>query len=89
MGPARMSEEAEKPVGRPHWWLLLLPFVWQVALAPFVNDIAWRPFGLPFPMVWQMAGIVFTSTLIAIVFRIDNRIDAEIEDPATDERPVH
>jgi hypothetical protein len=56
-----------------HRWLLVLPFVWQVALIPFVNDIGWRPFGLPFPMVWQMAGVVFASVIIAIVHALDKR----------------
>jgi len=56
-----------------HRWLLLTPFVWQAGLAPLVNDVALRPFGLPFPMAWQMAGIVLTSVVIAIVFRLDRR----------------
>lgn len=50
---------------------LLLPFVWQVALVPLVNDIAWRPLGLPFPLVWQLAGVVFASAVIAVVHRLD------------------
>jgi uncharacterized membrane protein len=54
-------------------WLLVLPFVWQIALVPLVNDIAWRPFGLPFPMVWQMAGIVFATLVIALVHTLDKR----------------
>lgn len=60
---------------RPHRWLLVLPFVWQAGLAPVVNDVAWRPFSLPFPMAWQMAGIVLTTAVIAVVFAIDRRID--------------
>ena len=60
---------------RTHRWLLLLPFVWQVGGAPLVNDIALRPFSLPFPMAWQMAGIVFTTLIIALVYRLDRRKD--------------
>jgi hypothetical protein len=56
-----------------HRWLLLVPFVWQVALAPLVNDVVAQPFGLPFPMVWQMTGILLTTVCIAIVYRIDRR----------------
>ena len=56
-------------------WLLLLPFAWQVGGAPLVNDIALRPFSLPFPMAWQMAGIVFTTLVIALVYRLDRRAD--------------
>lgn len=64
-----------------HRWLLLIPFVWQVALAPLVNDVALRPFALPFAMFWQMAGIVLTTIVIAVVLRIDRRRDA-LADPA-------
>jgi hypothetical protein len=61
---------------RAHRWLLVLPFVWQIGFVPLVNDVAWRPLGLPFPMVWQMAGIVFTTAVIAVVFVLDRRADA-------------
>ncbi len=54
-----------------HRWLLVLPFIWQIALVPLVNDVAWRPLSLPFPMAWQMAGIVFASIIIAIVYKLD------------------
>jgi uncharacterized membrane-anchored protein len=66
---------------RWHRWLLLTPFVWQVALAPLVNDVMLRPFGLPFPMAWQMLGIVLTSVVIAIVYRLDRRRAAEQDEP--------
>ncbi|WP_448502849.1 DUF3311 domain-containing protein [Sphingomonas sp.] len=56
---------------RAYRWLLLIPFLWQVGAVPLVNDVAWRPFSLPFPMVWQMAGILVTSAIIAIVFALD------------------
>lgn len=61
---------------RLHRWLLLLPFVWQVGLAPWSNGVDLRPFHLPFPMFWQMAGILFTTLVIALVFRLDRRADA-------------
>ena len=56
-----------------HRWLLLVPFVWQVALIPFVNDVALRPFSLPFPMFWQMLGILVTTGVIGLVMSIDRR----------------
>jgi hypothetical protein len=65
-----------------HRWLLVFPFIWQACLAPAVNDIALAPFGLPFPMFWQMAGIVLTSVVIAIVFRLDARAGVEAEETA-------
>ncbi len=54
-----------------HRWCLLVPFLWQAALAPWSNGVSWRPFGLPFPMVWQMAGIVVTSAVLWAVYRLD------------------
>ena len=61
----------KRPTG--HRWLLLVPFAWQVGLAPLVNDVAARPFDLPFPMAWQMAGILLTSVVIGLVYAIDRR----------------
>lgn len=63
-------------------WLLAVPFLWQACLAPAVNDVAFRPFGLPFPMFWQMAGIVVTSLVIGLVFRLDRLAGVEEEEAA-------
>lgn len=52
--------------------LLILPFVWQLALAPWANGVTWAPFGLPFPMAWQMAGIVFATVVLWLRYRIDH-----------------
>src|SRR5262245_2768182 len=41
-----------------HRGLLVVPFVWQAARAPAVNGVRWRLWEIPFPMVWQMAGVV-------------------------------
>lgn len=64
------------PPRRRHRWLLVLPFVWQIALVTVVNGVAVRPFGLPFPMAWQLAGIVFASLVLALVRWLDLRADA-------------
>lgn len=66
---ATASERSE----RFRWYrlILLTPFVWQLACAWLANGIAWRPFGLPFQMVWQMAGVFVASAAIAFVFRLD------------------
>jgi len=74
--------ERNQPLRLGHRWLLLLPFVWQAFLAPVVNDIAWRPLGMPFAMAWQMAGIVFASVVIAIVFRLDAAAGVDEEEAA-------
>ena len=70
---------SEKRAGDPprrncgHYWLLVVPFVWQLALAPYVNDVVIRGCPIPFPMLWQMIGVVLASGTIAVVFRIDER----------------
>ena len=58
-----------------HRWLLVIPFIWQIGLVPFVNSASVRVFSMPLPMVWQMAGILVATGLIALVFRIDQRIE--------------
>jgi hypothetical protein len=67
---------------RHHRWLLLLPFVWQVALVPWANGVQARPFGLPFPMAWQMAGVVLSTLVIGVVLALDKRADAPRTDGA-------
>lgn len=74
--PARRSGRLQ------HRWLLILPFIWQAALAPLVNDVAYRLLNLPFPMVWQMAGIVLASIVIGMVFRLDRFAGVEDEEAA-------
>lgn len=64
---------------RWHRWLLVLPFIWQLGLAPAVNDVRWAPLHIPFPMLWQLLGVVFASAVIGLVFWLDRRagVDAE------------
>ncbi len=65
-----------KPRRRWHLALLVLPFAWQVGLAPWANGVAARPFSLPFAMAWQMAGVIFASLVITVVYLIDHRREA-------------
>ena len=58
-----------------------MPFAWQAGLAPLVNGVAAQPFGLPFPMAWQMAGIVLTSVVIGVVYAIDRRRGLPDDEP--------
>ena len=62
-----------------HRWLMLVPFVWQVGLLPFVNSASVRVFSLPLPMVWQMAGILVATAVIAFVYWCDERQEARLE----------
>jgi Protein of unknown function (DUF3311) len=70
--------------GRAHYWLLVVPFVWQLALAPLVNHVVIRECPIPFPMLWQMLGVVLASVTIAAVFRIDERKEAALFDGPPD-----
>ena len=63
-----------------HRWLLVLPFGWQVGLVPVVNDVDIAPLSVPFPMLWQLLGIVVTSIVIAVVFRLDRRAGVDREE---------
>ncbi|WP_051459160.1 DUF3311 domain-containing protein [Microbispora sp. ATCC PTA-5024] len=63
-----------------HRWLLVIPFVWQVALVPVVNDVRATPLEIPFPMLWQMLGIVATSVVIATVVRLDRAAGVDDEE---------
>jgi hypothetical protein len=60
---------------RRHRLLLLIPFIWQIGCVPLVNDVALQPFGLPFPMVWQMAGVLVATACIALVRHLDIRAE--------------
>jgi hypothetical protein len=74
--PPVSGQPSDKPLRRADL-LLLLPFVWQLALAPWANGIGWRPMGLPFAMAWQMAGIVFATAVLALRYGLDLRAAAE------------
>ena len=76
------AQPSKRPSRLGHRWALVFPFVWQAGLAPLVNDISLKPLGMPFPMVWQMAGIVLTSLVIAWVFRRDAQLGVEAEEAA-------
>ncbi|WP_202385630.1 DUF3311 domain-containing protein [Altericroceibacterium endophyticum] len=56
-----------------HFLLLLVPFIWQVAAIPLVNDIRWDGLFLPFPMLWQMVGILVATASIGTVYKIDRK----------------
>ncbi len=66
--------EGQGAPSRPwHYLLLVVPFVWQVVLLPWANDVRLAPFGIPFAMLWQMAGIVVATVAIGLTYRIDRR----------------
>jgi uncharacterized membrane protein len=58
---------------RWHLCLLLIPFLWQIGGANWANGVTMTIASLPMPMVWQMAGIIVTTIVLAIVYWIDER----------------
>jgi len=65
-------------------WLLLAPFVWQLGFAPFINDIEIPGWPVPFPLIWQMLGVVLTSIVVALVYQVDKSNDDDsrgVEEP--------
>jgi len=65
-----------------HRWLLILPFLWQVGAVPLVNEVQAAPLHIPFPMFWQMLGVVLTSVVIGVVYRLDRAAGAFEHDDA-------
>lgn len=86
MNASRSPKDARSTTAREgtrmYRWLLVLPFIWQVAAVPLVNDVAWSPWGIPFPMLWQMAGVVFASLVFAVVFELDKRHGVQEQEQA-------
>jgi hypothetical protein len=79
-----MRESREKPRRRWHLGLLLIPFVWQVAFVPLVNDVKVHWLSVPFPMLWQMLGIVVATVAIGLTYRIDRKRAAAEANPVED-----
>ncbi|WP_099221823.1 DUF3311 domain-containing protein [Listeria costaricensis] len=52
-------------------WLLICPFLFILGGIPFFNQIEPKIFGLPFDLVWIASGVVFSSLILAIIYRID------------------
>jgi hypothetical protein len=66
---------ATKPEPRRRWHrlLLLVPFVWCIAVIPWVNTVAYAFGHVPFLLVWMVAGVFVGSAAIAVVYVIDQR----------------
>jgi hypothetical protein len=61
-------------------------------MVPWANGVDARPLHLPFPMFWQMIGIIVTTAVIGAVFRIDRRLDAKYgseHDATAGDAPAH
>jgi hypothetical protein len=72
-------------IPRKHWCLLAIPYIWDVLLIPYANRVTLRPLGIPFLLIWMMAGIILTSVCIAAVFSIDKKLERQ---PKSDAGPI-
>ena len=71
--------EAERATPRRRWYLLLLvvPYLWSVVAAARVGTIHALPGGVPLLLWWMLAGVVVTTVMLALVWRIDERRNAD------------
>ena len=60
--------------------LLAIPFVWQLGLARWANGVTIPGLPMPFPMAWQMAGVVVASLSIGALYRIERNAAGPDED---------
>ena len=69
-----MSVPAERRPARTHWarTLLLVPFV-AVMWVPWFNRVTPLFLGLPFFYWYQLAWILISGVLIAVVYLIEHR----------------
>lgn len=71
--PAQADEPMPKQARPWRYLLLILPFVWQVAMLPWANGFRFAWHGIPFLMLWQMTGIVFATAAIGLLYWLDRR----------------
>lgn len=68
-----METQGPRAGRRWHRLLLVVPFVWQVALAPWAGHVGYAPGRVPFLLVWMAAGVVVGSAAIAATYLVDRR----------------
>lgn len=51
--------------------LSFIPFIGILGLLPFVNRVTPFVLGMPFILFWIFIWIVFTSAIMAVIYKID------------------
>ncbi|AMM31565.1 hypothetical protein SA2016_0877 [Sinomonas atrocyanea] len=71
----RPDIKPERTVPRPrrHLILLAIPYLWSIAAIPAVGTTHAAPAGVPLLLWWMLAGVLVTTGVLAIVWRIDER----------------
>jgi hypothetical protein len=71
------------PTRRRHRLLLVIPYLWTVAAVPAVNLVHASPLDVPLLLWWALIGVLVTAGSIAVVWRLDNALDAAAADEPT------
>jgi hypothetical protein len=70
-----MSATSAHPATGRRWYRLLLvvPFVWCIAVIPWAGTVPYAFGHVPFLLVWMVAGVLVGSACIGAVYLIDRR----------------
>jgi hypothetical protein len=49
-------------------WLGLIPYVWLIVCVPFINSVHQPVLGMPFLLLWTMAGVIVTCVVLYIMY---------------------
>ena len=63
---------------RRYRWLAAIPTLGMLGGVPFANRVRPYVLGLPFLLAWIVVWVVITSLVMATIFFLDSRRDAEI-----------
>ena len=65
--------------GPRHWYryILVIPYVWAVALIPLVNESTRFPLGLPPLLLWMACTPVVTTLCLAAVYWRDRKLASD------------
>ena len=63
---------------RRYRWLAAIPTLGMLGGVPFANRVRPYVLGLPFLLAWIVVWVVITSLVMATIFFLDSRHDAEI-----------
>jgi hypothetical protein len=63
---------------RRYRWLAAIPTLGMLGGVPFANRVHPYVLGLPFLLAWIVVWVVITSAVMALIYLLDSRRDAEI-----------
>jgi hypothetical protein len=62
----------DRPTGRRwHRLLLVVPFIWCIAVIPWAGTVPYAFGHVPFLLVWMVAGVLIGSAAIGAVYLVD------------------